>query len=547
LQLRRADDALHFLLRARALSSKNVVSPEPISYLDLGRVHSEAYLETLQQKEVLAHIFAVDASDLVAEELLRSIRLACGGTLEAARYSLAHHRPGFNLAGGFHHAAPNRGAGFCAVNDVAVAIRVLRAEGFEGRVAVLDFDFHPPDGTAECLGNDDSVWLASISGADWGTLEGVDETRLPAHTHDADYLLAVDALLSRMPHVDLAFVIAGGDVLSGDVLGTFDLSLQGIARRDVTVARKLGRLPQVWLPAGGYSPQSWKVLAGTGLALAFHSEHAIPSDYNPTAARLGRISASIPRETLGSDDLITEADVAEAFGMPRVAPRRFLDFYSRDGLEQALEKLRLLALIRRLGYSHLRVAIERKAPYDRGLLYGVDTSTGREVKLVELEVQLQSLGERRVIFINWLSLRNPRARFSAIRPRLPGQEVPGLGLAAEMAMLMTLMAKRLGADGVAFRPSWYHMAWTARHVAHFVDARRQGRFDALMRDLKGLSLLEASKAVAEGRVLLDGRPYVWEADEMVRWLEPSVDPQEQRLAIEERERCHFSMTGAPGR
>jgi len=102
-----------------------------------------------------------------------------------------------------------------------------------------------------------------------------------------------------MPEVELVFVLAGADVLAGDRLGTFALSLPGTRSRELKVARRLGSLPQVWLPAGGYSSHAWKVLAGVGLTLAFDTDQAIPTDANPLASRFSRISRSFPSESLG--------------------------------------------------------------------------------------------------------------------------------------------------------------------------------------------------------------------------------------------------------
>ena len=260
LETRRADDVVHSLLHEHALRFKDIINPEPASYTDLARVHTPEYLESLHDPAALANVFAVDPTDIYVDEVMRTLRLGVGGTIEAARFAVARKRVALNAFGGFHHAAPSRGAGFCALNDVAVAIAVLRADGFQGRIAVLDFDFHPPDGTAACLGRDASVWLGSVSGADWGALAGVDETILGEGTADAEYLRAVEGLLGRMPDVDLAFVLAGADVLTGDRLGLFALSLAGTRRRELLVARRLGSLPQVWLPAGGYSSHAWKVL-----------------------------------------------------------------------------------------------------------------------------------------------------------------------------------------------------------------------------------------------------------------------------------------------
>jgi len=541
LETRRSDDAVHYLLSVRAIARVDVINPETVSYEDLARVHSAEYLESLHQPETLAQIFAVDPSDVFVDEVLRTLRLGVGGTVEAARYAVRHGRAAINSFGGFHHAAPARGAGFCALNDVTVAIAVLRHDGFAGKIGVLDLDFHPPDGTAECLGKDASVWLGSISGADWGVLPGVDEQILPTGTGDREYLEAVQRLLGRMPEVELVFVLAGADVLAGDRLGTFALSLSGTRSRELKVSRRLGALPQVWLPAGGYSSHAWKVLAGVGLTLAFDTDQPIPTDADPLASRFTRISRSLPSESLGEEPLLDARDLDELLGGTARRPTKLLDFYTAEGLEFALERYRLLPMLRRLGFHQLHVQITRLFPWDRAVLHGIDATTGQPVKLIELEVGKSKLGERQFLFVNWLSLRNPRATFSHIRPQLPGQEVPGLGLAREMTQLLGLMAVRLKLDGVAFRPSWFHMAWAARHDARFVDPKRQGRFLAVCRDLARLPLLEATRAVAEGRVKLNGQHYAWEADEMATFRVEVAPKDDADEIAAERDRCHFTV------
>jgi hypothetical protein len=254
------------------------------------------------------------------------------------------------------------------------------------------------------------------------------------------------------------------------------------------------------------------------------------------------IMRSLKPESLGNAPLLTEADVADALGLPRSGPPRLLEYYTSEGLEFALEKYRVLPLLRRLGFDELHLVIDRAGAYDRARLHGVDSTSRAKVVLVELEVERRRVGEGTFLFVNWLSLRNPRAKFSALRPQLPGQEVPGLGLAKEMSQLLALMAQRLLLDGVAFRPSWFHMAWAARHDARFVDSRRQGRFEALCRDLRSVPLLEATRAVSEGRVRLNGEPYAWEPDEMVRWLKPPDDEADREAIRAERERCRFSVS-----
>ena len=529
---RRANHALHYLLREHAVRPEDIVQPSPVSYADLQRVHTVDWLESLPRASTLAHVFAVDEADVVVDELLASVRLACGGTLEAARRALHARAATLNLLGGFHHAAPARGVGFCAVNDVMVAIAALRAEGFTERVAVIDLDAHPPDGTAACRGDDSSVWLGSLSGVAWGELPNVDEVVLPKGTGDAAYLAALDGLLDRMPPPELAFVLAGGDVIAGDRLGWLGLSIAGARQRDLRVLRALGDVPSVWLPAGGYGPHAWKVLAGTGLALAFETEAPIPPDFDPLSAELADVSLKLSGEQLGGGAWnITEDDFPELYGGGKKPSPRLLGFYTRDGLEYGLERYGILPYVRRLGFGDLRIDLEETRV----------RLLSRDAVLFELDVDRQKLGAADVLFVNWLSLRNPRAQFSVKRPKLPGQDVPGLGLAQEATALLAIMAERLRLDGVAFRPSWFHMAYAGRHTGRFVDPRRQGRFEALVRDLKALPLLDATRAVAEGQVTLNGEPYAWEPEAMVRWLQPEAHPVDHAAIAAERERCRFAV------
>ena len=199
---RRADFALWYLLASGALAANQVLRPRRVTYEELARVHTPELLDGLSRAETLAAVFSVHPADVRVDEVLGTVRLACGGTLLAAQACLNPERPRvgrrmLNLFGGFHHAGPARAGGFCPVNDVAVAVAALRADGFSGRVAVLDLDAHPPDGTAECLRADRAVWIGSISGVDWGALPSVDETVLPPGADDAAYLAALDGLLGR--------------------------------------------------------------------------------------------------------------------------------------------------------------------------------------------------------------------------------------------------------------------------------------------------------------------------------------------------------------
>jgi acetoin utilization deacetylase AcuC-like enzyme len=537
---RRADLVIWHLVDRRVLTASSIRYPTRISYRDLARVHTPELLESLTTPSTLARIFAVDATHLPVDEILATVRLACMATVEAAREAVRTKRPAVNLLGGFHHAAPGRAGGLCPVNDIAVAVAVLRGEGWDGDVTVLDLDAHPPDGTAECFRGDPRVWIGSLSASDWGPIEGgrVDETVLPVGATDGVYLRALDGLLARVPETDLAFVIAGGDVLAGDRLGRLGLTLDGVRRRDRRVAEALAGRASVWLPGGGYHADSWKVLSGTVLVLSGRADERIPRDYDPLSRRFAKVAAALGRDLFAKERAwFTEDDLLEALGAPRSEPPRILGFYTREGLEYALQRYGILDHVRRLGYDDFHVSHERSEVGERIRLFG--RADGEEHLLMETDLSRATIADRKVLFVNWLTLRHPIGRFTAERPKLPGQEVPGLGLAREACEILTLMAARLGLDGVAFRPAWYHVAYAMRDRMRFVDPHRQARFEAMLRDLAGLDPLSATLAVAGDRVRLDGAPYAWEADDMVVWTRG--DGTDRDVIDRERDAMRFAV------
>jgi acetoin utilization deacetylase AcuC-like enzyme len=535
IETRRADFAAWWLRESGAVPERALRRPHRISYENLARVHAPELLESLGRPETLARIFSVDPSDVPVDEVMTTVRLACGGTLGAARETLRTRAPALNLLGGFHHAGPDFAGGLCPVNDVAVAVATLRAEGFGGTVAILDLDAHPPDGLDACLAADPDAWVGSISGSDWGPLRKADETLLPGGA-DAAYLDALAALLSRMPRPRLAFVIAGGDVLAGDRLGALGLSLGGARDRDLLVAAELEGVPSVWLPGGGYSDAAWRVLAGTGMAVAASSRKPIPARYDPIFARFAQVSSALSPSELTESGEMTSEEIEEELGIRPRRHRVLLGFYTAAGIEHAFYRYGILDQLERLGYRQFRAVLDRAGAGERVRLLG--QSGGEEHLLMEAILERRHVAGVETLYVHWVSLRNPRAQFSALRPRLPGQEVPGLGLAREVGTMLARMAIRLGLGGVVFRPAHYHTAYAARHEFQFVDPERQGRFEALIRDLAGVPLLEATVAVAEGKVRMDGVPYVWEADEMAYWLRES--PAEPGEVERERERVRFT-------
>lgn len=532
---RRADYVVWYLIASGAIARDELLTPQRILYADLARVHTARYLESLSSGETLAMIFAVDASDIPVDETVNTVRIACGATLDAARAALRTRAPAVNLIGGFHHAFPDKGGGLCAVNDMAVATAVLRAEGFKGKVAILDLDAHPPDGTAACFAGQEGVWIGSLSGSFWKPLEGVDETVLPAACPDEKYLKALAALLDRMPDAELTYVLAGGDVLAGDRMGRLGLTLKGTRKRDLMIAERLAGRPAVFLPAGGYHKDAWKVLAGTVLALKHRSKEPIPKRFDPMRAHYSEIWRSLGIGEIEDFELRPEdLDESLASGPSQL---RLLGAFTAENLELIFERVGLLRHLSRMGFSGFRTEIDEASPGERFRLFG--HVADEEHVLIEAVVEKKRLASSEVLYIHWMTLRNPKAAFSDKRPALPGQEVPGLGLMREMGELFARMAKNLKLPAVAFRPAWYHMAYAARTHFQYLDPLHQGRFEAMVRDLHKMPLREVTLAVAQGRVRMNGLPYEWEPLEMAYWL--SGRRQERRAVESERNRVHFTV------
>lgn len=196
-----------------------------------------------------------------SESVAIRARAATGGTILAARLAL-EHGIACNTAGGSHHAEAASGAGFCVFNDVAVAARLLQAEGRISQVLVVDLDVHQGDGTARIFEGDPSVFTFSMHAEkNFPHRKAVSDldVELPDGTDDAAYLARLDAILPDLiarVEPDLVFFNAGVDPHADDKLGRLSLTNAGIAARE---ARVLGaclqrEIPVVGVIGGGYDP-----------------------------------------------------------------------------------------------------------------------------------------------------------------------------------------------------------------------------------------------------------------------------------------------------
>lgn len=193
-------------------------------------------------------------------QLVERARRSVGSTLAAARAALEEGLA-INLGGGTHHAGPDWGAGFCVFNDVAVAARVLLAQGRVQRILVLDLDVHQGDGTAAIAAGDARIFTFSMHGErnyPFRKVPGDLDIGLPDGTEDQAYLEALRqglAQVERRFQPQLVFYIAGADPYRDDRLGRLALTKEGLLARDRLVFTWVQQrsLPLVLVMGGGYA------------------------------------------------------------------------------------------------------------------------------------------------------------------------------------------------------------------------------------------------------------------------------------------------------
>ena len=249
----------------------DVFVPEPITRRQVLRVHTPEFLESLGDSAAVARyleapVVSAAPAALVDAGILSAFRHATGGTILAGRLAL---RCGIaiNLAGGYHHAKPDAGEGFCIYNDLAIAIRDLQDAGLIRRALVVDLDVHQGNGTAVCFAGDDSVFTFSMHERDIYPIpkETSDlDVELHAGTGDEEFLRVLGTHLPRAidaSRPDIVFLQAGCDTLAGDPLANLRMTQDGIVRRDATVVDECVRrgIPVAVTLGGGYSEQAWAV------------------------------------------------------------------------------------------------------------------------------------------------------------------------------------------------------------------------------------------------------------------------------------------------
>jgi acetoin utilization deacetylase AcuC-like enzyme len=275
------------LLASAVADPSDFVSPLPASDQDILLVHTPQYVHKLKTG-TLSSSEEMQMEIPYSPELVRAFWLAAGGSILAAEHAL-QDGVAFNIGGGFHHAFPDHGEGFCMIHDVAVAIRRMQRDEKIRTAMTVDCDVHHGNGTAaifastrtasDPLPSSAASTVGSVRAAKMRHAHAGDVFTISLHQHnnypawkphssidvdlpdgigDDDYLAWLDNALSsglRQFTPELICYIAGADPYREDQLGGLALSLEGLQRRDELVFRvaRARNIPVMVTYAGGYA------------------------------------------------------------------------------------------------------------------------------------------------------------------------------------------------------------------------------------------------------------------------------------------------------
>lgn len=226
---------------------------------ELALVHTEEYLDDFLNARASPR---TTRSELpISESIVNAYVRAAGGSILASRIALSGSQPiCCHLGGGFHHAFAAHAEGFCYINDIAVAIRLMQAEKKIQKAAVIDCDLHQGNGTAHLFQGDPSVFTFSIHQENNYPVKEQSDLDVGLHdlTADDEYLAVLHESVQSMldsHKPELVVYVAGADPYLDDQLGGLRLTIHGLEDRDrMVLSECLKRgIPAISVTAGGYA------------------------------------------------------------------------------------------------------------------------------------------------------------------------------------------------------------------------------------------------------------------------------------------------------
>ncbi|MBI1983791.1 MAG: histone deacetylase [Acidobacteria bacterium] len=247
------------LLRDGVARAGDLVEPAPASDDDVALVHHREYIRKLQTGK-LSYLEILRLEIPYSPELIRAVWLSAGGSILAGRLAL-EDSVAVNLGGGFHHAYPDHGEGFCVLNDIAIAIRRLQKDNAIERAMTVDVDVHQGNGTAAVFAGDHTVFTLSIhqeNNYPYPKPPSDLDINLEDGVGDDEYLARLEEGLEKSLaefQPELMVYVAGADPYREDQLGGLRLTVEGLEKRDRLVFQKARakKIPVAVTLAGGYA------------------------------------------------------------------------------------------------------------------------------------------------------------------------------------------------------------------------------------------------------------------------------------------------------
>ena len=209
----------------------------------------------------------------------------------------------------------------------------------------------------------------------------------------------------------------------------------------------------------------------------------------------------------------------------------FLGFYSKAGVKFALEKYGVFAELKKRGFRDINLEINISDPFQQRLSF-YQREKSKKNLIIEIILKRKyfttytqfpsNIYGRSFEFlcVEWMAMQDPRAKFTSDRPRLPGQEYPGLRLGRLAAELLTISCRRLRLAGILNVPEYFHNAQMYSKTFHFLNPELEGKRIAVQNDLiKDYPLADVSWAIDLGCIKENNNPFKWFTSELIMPLD----------------------------
>lgn len=235
----------------------------------------------------------------------------------------------------------------------------------------------------------------------------------------------------------------------------------------------------------------------------------------------------------------------------------FLGFYSKAGVKFALEKYGVFEELKKRGFRDINLEINISDPFQQRLSFYQKEKSKKNL-IIEIVLKRKhfttyppfpsNIYGRSFEFlcVEWMAMQDPGTIFTSDRPRLPGQEYPGLRLGRLAAELLTISCKRLRLAGILNVPEYFHNAQMYSKTFHFLNPEFEGKRIAIQNLLKDYQLADISWAIDLGCIRENGVPFKWFTSELIMPLDKDLQnyfssSEYQKTINESKKKYKFSI------